>query len=92
MTDKLTLRELLTKMFDVARAEGMLRSKDGKHSESSDSDTEDFISAVWEAVKGSKLINIPQDAPFWNTIESTIIGGAELQLAATLKALGMEGK
>lgn len=43
------LKNKIVKQFDIARKEGMLKSKDGEHSEFSDSDAEDVIESFQEA-------------------------------------------
>jgi len=50
-----TLREELEEQFDIARAEGMLHSKDGKHSLSSEVDAEGIIEFISVRIKAKAL-------------------------------------
>jgi hypothetical protein len=52
---KLSIREQLEDCFDIARQEGMLHSKDGKHSQSSESDADSILTLFKEYVKGCEL-------------------------------------
>jgi hypothetical protein len=49
------LREEIINFFDIARQEGMLKSKDGKHSRFSESDAEDVIDRVLKRIEKAKL-------------------------------------
>ena len=54
-------REKIINAFDIARQEGMLHSKDGKHSESSESEADDvidFILAKLAAVTPDEMVEI----------------------------------
>ena len=50
-----TLREELEDAFDIARIEGMLHSKDGKHSLSSEADAEGIIEFIYQRIKAKAL-------------------------------------
>ena len=50
-----TLREELEDAFDIARTEGMLHSKDGKHSLSSEADAEGIIEFISQRIKAKAL-------------------------------------
>jgi len=50
-----TLREELEDAFDIARIEGMLHSKDGKHSLSSEADAEGIIEFISQRIKAKAL-------------------------------------
>ena len=50
-----TLREELEDAFDIARIEGMLHSKDGKHSLSSEADAEGIIEFISQRIKASAI-------------------------------------
>ena len=52
---KKTLREELEDAFDIARIEGMLHSKDGKHSLSSEADAEGIIEFISQRIKATAL-------------------------------------
>ena len=50
------VRNYIIEAFDIARKEGMLHSKDGKHSESSESDADDILG--YTDKEGNKLLLI----------------------------------
>lgn len=51
------LRDYLINSFDIARQEGMLHSKDGKHSESSESEARDIMDLLREEIEKKRKAN-----------------------------------
>jgi hypothetical protein len=49
------LREKIIQIVDIARQEGMIHSKDGKHSESSNGDTDDILSLYPPQIEKARL-------------------------------------
>ena len=88
------LREYGIAEFDIARREGMLHSEDGRHSRFSESDIEDFLAKVAEAVKQNGL---PQYAEFKTECglrprDICFASGVQDTIQSILKLLTGEGK
>jgi len=91
-----TLREELEEQFDIARAEGMLHSKDGKHSLSSEVDAEGIIEFISVRIKAKALTEldmattINEKSALLDSPENAVkllFAVAQAQLAAVLKEL-----
>ena len=90
-----TLREELEDAFDIARIEGMLHSKDGKHSLSSEADAEGIIEFISQHIKAKALkdeelieaINSPYGKNMYEQVTKGDRAVAAAQLQAVLKEL-----
>ena len=90
-----TLREELEDAFDIARTEGMLHSKDGKHSLSSEADAEGIIEFISQRIKAKALtdeqmLNAYYDNYSMENFNKAIKGVAAAQLQAILKELDIK--
>ena len=90
-----TLREELEDAFDIARIEGMLHSKDGKHSLSSEADAEGIIEFISQRIKSKALtdeelieaINSPYGKNMYEQVTKGDRAVAAAQLQAVLREL-----
>ncbi len=82
------LKEFIVAVFDSARQEGMIHSKDSKHSESSDSAAEDVLAKVAEAVEKA-CIPQPMDNRSHEYYDGYYDGGLA-QVQAILKVIKRE--